>query len=146
MASVFPTEQNFLLNLIVSKFNTQFNTNWKLDDFVIYTIAPKATHKLGYELQTKIVSDFIRIRIYFNFDNHDEISDFSLALSPITGDSGAGNLSDEIYVAFGLIDSFYKDNNIYNFSYLDNPLDDVGFLIDHLGNYLIDHLGNQLIY
>ena len=146
MVSAFPTEQNFLLNLIVSKFNIQFNTIWKLDDFFIYSITPNSTHILGYELKTKIISDFIRIRVYFNFGNYDELSDFNLSLSPITGDTGLGNLTDEIYVSFGLIDNFYKDNNIYNFSYLENPLDDQGYLIDHLGNSLVDHLGNQLVY
>lgn len=145
MASTFPTEENFLLNLIVSKFNTQFKTNWILDDFVIYSITPKLTQSLGYELQTKNTSDFLRIRAYFNFDNHDEISDFSLGLVS-GGVSGTGNLTDEVYVAFGLIDDFYKFNSIYTFKTIDNPLDDEGFLIDHLGNTLVDHLGNNLVY
>ena len=145
MSGTFPTEENFLLNLIVSKFNFQFNTSWKLDDFIIYSIAPKSTHKLGYELKTKAIEDFIRLRVYFNFNSHDEISDFVLGIdSSVT--TGSGNLSDEVYIAFGLIDDFYKDNNIYSFSTIDNPINDVGFLVDHLDNPLVDHLGNNLIY
>ncbi len=143
--ATFPTEENFLLNLIVSKFNTQFNTTWGLDDFTIYSITPKSTHKLGYELKTKIIEDSVRLRVYFNFNSHDEISDFILGIdSSVT--TGIGNLSDEVYIAFGLIDEFYKDNNIYTFSIIENPINDEGFLVDHLGNSLVDHLGNNLIY
>lgn len=143
--ATFPTEENFLLNLIVSKFNTQFNTTWGLDDFIIYSISPKSTHKIGYELKTKRLEDFLTIRVYFNFNSHDEISDFILGLdSSIT--TGKGNLSDEVYIAFGLIDNFYKENNIYRFGLIDNPLSDNGYIIDHLGNRLVDHLGNYLIY
>ena len=143
--ATFPTEENFLLNLIVSKFNTQFNTTWGLDDFVIYSVNPKSTHKIGYELKTKLLEDFLTIRVYFNFNSHDEISDFILGLdSSIT--TGKGNLSDEVYIAFGLIDIFYKENNIYRFGLIDNPLNDNGYIVDHLGNRLVDHLGNYLIY
>jgi len=143
MANSFPTETDFLKSLIVSKFNEQFSTSYLLTDFNIYSIAPKPTQQIGYELTSTQLNNPLKLRAYFNFATNDEVSTFTLGLLPT---ASLGTLDDEVYVCYGLIDQYYLDENIYNFSFIDNPLDFTSFIVDDDGNILSDDNENFIIY
>lgn len=143
MADSFPSETDFLKKLIVSQFNEQFATSYLLTDFNIYSIAPKPTQQVGYELTSTQPNNPLKLRAYFNFATNDEVSPFTLGLLSA---ASLGTLDDEVYVCYGLIDQYYLDENVYKFLYIDNPLNFTSFIVDDDGDMLSDDNDNFLIY
>lgn len=143
MPTDFPSEKIFLLKLVINNFNAQIGTNYPISDFIIHSIEPKTTSDVGYEILPINTENNLKIRVFFNFSNNDEVGLFSLGLLPT---QDIGGLNDEVYVVYGLIDRYYMDNDIYKFNYINNPLDITSYLIDDSGQIFADDEGNLMIY
>lgn len=143
MVSDFPSEKDFLLKLVISNFNAQVGTSYLISDFVIYSIEPKTTSDVGYEITPVQSNNKLKIRAFFNFSDNDEIGAFSLGLLP-TPD--IGGLNDEVYVAYGLIDRFYMNEDIYKFGFVNNPLDVTSYIVNDDDEIFADDEGRLLIY
>ncbi len=137
------SEKDFLKKLIINQFNDQFGTSYAITDFNIYSIAPKTTHKIGYELTTNQLDNGLQLRAFFNFDTDDEVSSFQIGL---LSTADVGGLDDEIYVCFGTINQYYLDSGLYNFVFIDNPFSGSSFIVDDDSNIFSDNNDNFLIY
>ena len=143
MPTDFPSEKDFLLKLVISNFNTQIGTNYLISDFLIYSIEPKTTSDVGYQISPVNLINELQIRAFFNFSDNDEVGAFSLGLLP---NQDIGGLNDEVYVVYGLIDRYYMNNDIYKFNFMSNPLDISSYIVDDNGEIFSDDEGNLMIY
>lgn len=110
------TEREFLIKLAVDKYNDQYSTKIKYEDVTICSIDPNYNTDLGYEIVTTNQLDFVRLRVYLTFDAGTHLYDYRVENDTSTGH---GVLTDEVSVTLGTLASFYRDTNIYKFSWLD---------------------------
>lgn len=108
-------EVTFLLKLAITVFNRQYNTNFNIDDFCIFSIEPSYGFDLGYEIVTIINTDNVRLRIYLNIGEKDNLSNYKLE---VNHPSYTGGLGDEVHVALGEIDKDHIENNLIKFLFI----------------------------
>lgn len=111
-------EQDFLLTLAVDRYNSQFKRKMKIEELDIKSIRPRVGFILGYELSTKIDTDFLRFRIYLNKGKLDFLSMYDNQVDQ--GLYASGTLEDEILVASGTVDNWYVEEGVYKFRPIQN--------------------------
>lgn len=137
------TEREFLIQLAVNTFNAQYGKHIEAINCDIKSITPNLFSTLAYEVYTVRMDDFVRLRMYLEFNNYDDLGRYRLE---VDGSSGVGILGDEVYVASGYVDSYYRDSGLYKFGWLDVDIatwgillaeDDVVLITEDIGDYLI---------
>lgn len=109
-------EREFLIKLAIDKFNTQFNSDILINECDIYSIPATFSTNLGYEIYTRRADDNLRLRIYLLINNYDSLMDYRVEVDPQK--NFIGGLGDEIFVAIGTLDRYYKEQKIYTFNWL----------------------------
>ena len=109
------TEKHFIIKMILDQFNDQYKKHIKVNECDAKSIHNNTYSDIAYEVFTKRFDDFVRIRVYFSFNKHDKINNFSLEVD--TSDI-RNRLGDEVFVADGTIDRYYKQYNVYKFNWM----------------------------
>lgn len=109
-------EMTFLKKFAVNKFNEQYGKNIPYNYFCIRSIEPSYDSKLGYELISLITTDNLKLRIYLDIREHNEIRNYRV--ENIINTEGKETLLDEVYVAMGSIGSNFMEVNDFKFEWL----------------------------
>lgn len=125
-----PCEKEFLLGLILGQFNAQYRKNLGVDNATIYSIRPAANSQLGYEVKTRVINDYVRMRAYFNLVDRTSVEPFRVEVNK---SAVVGALGDEVYVTTGLIDRYYQDAGLYKFRWIEDVDVNRGFFADMRG-------------
>lgn len=140
-------EKDFIIQLAVNTFNAQYNQAIEIERCDAKSIEPNERSVLGYEVFTKRLDDFVRLRLYLNFDTTNDISQFKLE---VDGTEGSDVLSDEVYVAMGSVNEFYRDTWFYKFKPMGVDItlwdiflteDGVPFVSEDTGEYFVQETG-----
>ena len=129
------SEQEFLITLIASAYCKQYGYKFDITEYDISSIRPRVNYTHGYEVITKIETDNVRLRAYFNIDENSEVGKFSNYVEQ--GKASLGNLDDEVLVAFGTLDGWLRQEKVFNFRPLNNE--------NLLGNYILLEDGKEAI-
>ena len=140
------TEREFIIALAVNAFNQQYNASLLVENFDVKSIQPNQFTTLAYEVYTVRFDDFVRLRLYLNFDQYDSIGNYRLE---VDGSEGIGVLVDEVYVATGIVDRFYKESGLYKFNWLGQDItswdifltENEEALLTEIGDYFIEETG-----
>lgn len=137
------TEREFLIQLAVNAFNAQYGKHIEAINCDIKSIQPNQFSTLAYEVYTVRMDDFVRLRMYLEFNNYDSLGRYRLE---VDGSAGTGVLTDEVYVVSGYVDSYYRDSGLYKFGWLGVDIttwgiimveDDVALVTEDTGDYII---------
>ena len=112
------TESEFILQVVVDSYNRQHYKKFSPSDFELTSIRPRIGYRLGYRIETKRKDDYVKLRVYFNLKDRTELHSFMPEVDQ--GHSTPMNLDDELLVAFGSIDNWYKQEGIYKFLPINN--------------------------
>jgi len=119
------TEEQFLIAMAVDKYNYQYSKSFQYGLFDIKRIPNNQNSSFAFEVFASVMNLDLRLRIYLEIRAIDGLSDYRLE---VDSSDHTGELGDEVFVAFGSVDSYYIQNHIYNFN---TPL------IDYLGTDLL---------
>lgn len=103
MSTQLTTKERFnqyLINLLIDEYNSQFNIRLNAADFSIRKIPNNASSAIAYEVKSEALGNF-KIRTYLTIGNVNDLGPFQ----PMLNDSfAAGALGDEIMVSYGVMD------------------------------------------
>lgn len=103
MSTQLTTKERFneyLINLLIDEYNSQFNIRLNAADFSIRKIPNNASSAIAYEVKSEALGNF-KIRTYLTIGNVNDLGPFQ----PMLNDSFAiGALGDEIMVSYGVMD------------------------------------------
>ncbi len=98
-------QKDFLLNLVVSAFNSQYGRSYAPTDFDIRPVNNSQNSQCAFEFFTVDLADYLKMTIYCQFGKTTKLSPFRLFEQAGTQ---AGQLGNDVYVAEGILDnSFY---------------------------------------
>lgn len=106
-------ERALLIQMAILKYNRQFNHSFKAEDCDILSIPTRVNFDLSYEIYSVRFDDYLRLHIHLTFDNKFGLKDYRLEND---GTTAAGVLGDEVFVAVGTIDRYYRDERIFRFA------------------------------
>lgn len=109
-------EKKFLKKLAISTFNTQYGRNIDLTECSISSIRPNYGGTLGYEIQTLLLADNVRLRVYFTMGYISKLENYRLEVDEKFIQT---RLGDEVYVAVGTLDRGLVDFDTYKFRWID---------------------------
>lgn len=109
--------KDFLTQLIVGMYNTQYQKRINPKDYLIKSIPKSYQSDFGYEVWHKDEVDRLRLRLYFSLRNSQSFAPFRLEVDT---QRLVGNLGDEIFVAIGSLPSYLVENQTYQFSWIDD--------------------------
>lgn len=109
------TEKEFLIKKALDQYNSQFGHNIQVADCNIKSLAARVNYDLSYEVWTRRLDDYLRLRMHVLFDRKDSLSRYRLETD---GTSGVGILTDEVFVGTGYIDSYWKESGIFKFPFI----------------------------
>lgn len=142
MSTDLKSESQFLIDLAVSTFNSQFGRNISPAGCEIKSILPDYGTSYGYEISTKITTDYLRLRIYLTLETMDRLFPYRLET---TSEKNVEALGDEVYVALGVVNQFYLNEGIYRFRWIGElPSDEVGLSFVANGDFTLMS-GDRLI-
>lgn len=110
------TELTFLKKFAVSKFNEQYNKKIPYTSFCIRSIPPSFDSVKGYELLSLITTDNLKLRIYLDIRDHNELRNYRV--ENIINTEGRLTLVDEVYVAMGSLGKEFIKNNDYKLDWM----------------------------
>lgn len=139
------TEKEFLLTLALSKYNAQYGLDIKIEDCDIFSIPVRYNANVSYEIYTVNRTDFIRLHIHLLIENSDLLYDYRIESDPYTNRSGEGNLTDEVYVAMGMVDIYYVNIGRYQFKPITEAYDNSNTLLMEDGYELLFESGEQIV-
>ena len=122
----FLNESQFLIKLAVDKYNRQHRQKFSIEDFEITSIRPRNNYNLGYLIETKRKDDYLRLKVYLNIESSDKLYDFLPEVDQ--GHFAPLTVEDEVLVAFGTVDSWYRQEGIYTF----RPINNEEMLIEYI--------------
>jgi hypothetical protein len=130
------SEKQLLIRLAVTQFNYQFGKSFDFEAFEVRGIPVRASYDVSYEIYTTRLDDNLRLHIHLRFEKADGLFPFRMELdSTLTQLPGStGSLSDEVFTAYGSLDSYYKQNAIYGFQPVSPTTPPV---VDPAGNYAL---------
>lgn len=133
-------EFDIIKSIILRYFNIQYQKEYIPDDFDIITITPAVNFRYGYEISSKTTVDYFRIRVYLNEGDYDNLSKFRIELNYPTSTS---KLGDEVYVAVGSIDKYYRETGKVKFLKVNTR--DKAFILLENSNILLAENGSALL-
>lgn len=110
------SERDFLIMLATKLFKSQYGRNIPISCCDVRSITPSSRRELGYEIVTTRFDDFLRMRLYFDFG--DETKFVNYRIENEQGKDGPAQLDDEVYVAYGTVERYYKTEGIYRFRWM----------------------------
>lgn len=113
-------EKQFLIDLALDQFKSQFGIDLNRERCDIRSIRPSYQSTHGYEVDTMREDDHVRIRLYFNLGQIDQFKPLRLEVDESIHKE---TLGDEIYAMVGTVNRFYVDAGIYRFRWLGIPLE-----------------------
>lgn len=111
------TELTFLKRFAVSKFNEQYNKKLPYTSFCIRSIPASFDSVVGYELLSLITTDNLKLRIYLDVREHNELRNFRV--ENIINTEGNLTLVDEVYVAMGSLGKSFLKSNDYRLEWME---------------------------
>lgn len=136
------TESEFLITLAITQYNNQYNKNLTLDGCDIGSIVVRQGFDLSYEVTTKRTDDYVRLHMHLTFDKMDMIRPYRVE---VDGSSGyVDQLGDELFVATGLVDIYYKEENIYKFRPIVLVTED-SYLLMESGDFILTESSDYFI-
>jgi hypothetical protein len=136
------SEVLFLTTLAVNAFNEQYQKSFTPNDFCIFSITPAPGFHLGYEIVSVRDGDFLRLRIYLNIGKCDQLSKYRLEVNHPSYENALG---DEVYVALGEIDNYYKDSGMFKFNSINTCGILLNVLTDETGDPFTDEQGEYFV-
>ena len=124
-------ERRFLIQLAVYAFNQQYNRDLKVHDCDIKSIPPNQFSTIAYEVFTVRLDDYVRLRLYLEYGDYDNLGRYRLE---VDGTDGLGILGDEVYVTSGFVDRYYRESGLYKFGWLGVDISTWNILMDEQGN------------
>ena len=137
------TEAAFLIKLAIDKYNSQFGTNIGYDAVRIRSIEPNANTDLGYELVTNVLTDNLRLRVYFIYGTADILYDYRVE---VDRSFYQDRLGDEIFVTLGTINTEYLTSGTFKFHWI--SVDDSvpsNAILSEIGSPIITEDGIYLV-
>ena len=138
-------EHDYIKELTLKFFNSQFNRQLRPVDFSITCIAKKQDYFLAFEVFTLRTDDFLRMRVYLQMGSSDNLQPFKLEVSSPYYNNSA---EDEVWITLGSLDvyhlesGFLKENNLLKCpGIIDNILlleDGTGILTEDGGFILME--------
>lgn len=107
------TEREFLIQLALGQYNQQYGRNFQAADFDIMSIDQRVNFDLSYEIFTVRLDDHLRLRVHLLLSDGDGLGPYRVESD---GTDGVQTLTDEIFVALGRVDQYYKDSGVYKFN------------------------------
>ena len=111
------TEKQFLIGLVLRRFNEQYARNILAANCEIRTIPLRYGFNRSYEIYTVRTDDNLRLHMHIQFEGSDSLSNYRVEVDSILTQlpASSGNLSDEVYVTTGTIDPYYINSDTYKF-------------------------------
>jgi hypothetical protein len=135
------TEREFLIQMALDKYNSQYNKNFTVSDCDIITIPARVNFDLSYEIFTTRLDDFLRLHMHLLFGAGDGLQNYRLETD---GTTHIDSLGDEIFVTTGTIDRYYKESRVYKFQPI-SPTDALlPILLDEKGYAILVENGDFL--
>lgn len=126
-------EKQFLITMAIRRYNEQYGRDIRPEDCDVRSIPTRQRYDRSYEIRTNRGDDFVQIHIHIEFGDIDALRPYRLE----TEGHGLGNLEDEVFVATGKIDRYYKNQGVYKFRPLEYD--------DYLLNILLMEDGTPLL-
>lgn len=139
------TEKEFLLKMALDKYNAQYGLDIKITDCDIFSIPVRYNANVSYEIYTVNRTDFLRLHIHLLIQNTDVLYDYRIESDPYTNRSGENNLTDEVYVAMGVVDIYYVNTGRYQFKPIAEAYDNSNTLLMEDGYELLLESGEQIV-
>jgi len=135
------TEREFLISLALKNYNQQFGKDFRVEDCDIKSLDTRVNYDLSYEVWTNRVDDFLRMRMHLLLSHGDGLGKYRLETD---GTQDVGGLTDEVFVALGRVDRYYKDAGIYKFHPIlpDNAL--LPYILGEDYDPILDEAGEPL--
>ena len=107
------SEREFLIRFGVDAYNRQFNK--QIDPLAcdIKSIDTRVNFNISYEIFTNRLDDYLRVRMHLIFDSSSGLGNYRVETD---GTQDIGGLGDEVFVATGRMDRYYKEAGIYKFN------------------------------
>lgn len=122
------TEREFLITIAVRLFKSQYGRDIPVENCDVRSITASQRRALGYEIVTTRFDDFLRLRLYFDFG--DETKFVSYRVENVQGQLGPTKLDDEVYVAYGTVERYYKTEGIYRFRWMTEDINRYDVILD----------------
>ena len=135
------SEKEFLINMAVDRFNSQYGSSLDPKNFVVYSIPSNYQMERGYEVVTKVENNFLRLRIYFNITDVERVRPYRLEVDDTykTGEHG-----DEVYVFLGSVSTHYVKNGTYSFRWIERDVELLSRLRYMSGGFIMLMSGGHL--
>ena len=135
------SEKDFLKELALRQFNTQYQKNILVENCEIISIRANYGADLGYEISTKRADDYLRLRIYMSFQMQDSVGAYRLE---VDNTKVEGHLGDEVRVALGSLNREWYENGIYRFSWIGVQFNPARTLLSMAGEPIMSMSGEVI--
>lgn len=141
------TEKEFLISTALRQFNEQYTKSIQVVDCDIKSIPTRNGFERSYEVHTLRTDDHLRMHMHLRFEGRDGLSNYRLEVDSVQTqqDGNVGTLSDEVYVATGTIDPYYKDSGIYKFRPVNVDTTLLAILLGEMGEDVLGENGEQIL-
>lgn len=137
-------ESKFLRRMAVREFNFQYQRNIDPELCNIKSIRGSYGCKHGYEIESLREGDHLRLRMYFNLGDNDQLLPYRLE----TDDTFAQlTLADEVYVTIGTVNQYYVESGEYRFRTMTASAEDSAKVMTFMNGEVIQTMdGGTLEY
>lgn len=141
------TEKEFLISTALRQFNDQYDKTIAVENCDIKSIPTRWSFERSYEINTLRMDDFLRLHIHIRFEGRDGLSKYTLEVDSIATQlpDSEGTLFDEVFVATGSIDPYYKNEGIYKFRLINLDTTLLDILITEGGEDILLEDGSQIL-
>lgn len=141
------TEEQFLIQFAVKKYNEQFKKSFDPSVFEVRSIPVRYGCESSYEVSTSRLDDNLRLHIHIRFEGTDGLKPYRLEVDSILSQlpNSEGTLNDEVFVALGTIDRYYKNNGIYRFRPIGETQNQGNFLLLENGQPILLEDGTPIL-
>ena len=140
-------ESKFLRRMAVREFNFQYHRDINHELCNIKSIPGNYGCNHGYEIESLREGDNLRLRLYFNLGENDQLLPYRLETDNTFAKGGPG---DEVYVTIGTVNQYYVESGEYKFRTMSAPAEDnaktmtfmSGEVFQTLDGGILEYVGN----
>ena len=140
-------ESKFLRRMAIREFNFQYHKNIDPDLCNIKSIRGGYGCKYGYEIVSLREGDNLRLRMYFNLGDNDQLLPYRLETD---NTFAQGSLADEVYVTIGTVNQYYVESGEYKFRTMTTSAEDStktmtfmnGEVFETMDEGILEYVGN----
>lgn len=142
------TEKQFLIDFALRYFNDQYTRKIKVEDCDIVSIPVRYGFERSYQVNTTRLDDNLRLHMHIRFEGYDGLSKYRVEVDSILSQllGNENSLIDEVYVATGSIDPYYKNEGIYKFRYIGEDPTLNNFLLQENGDPILFESGQPILF